>query len=124
MSPLREEFVGKPLSSASIPHPGQTLLITDSGYSLISWWHATNVPPVTLGNKIIEDAAYVPGLKINKERQLWPGQEGDAIYGRHPNKTANVGYADGHTDIIKADELFVEKTANSYRNKSPLWQPK
>jgi prepilin-type processing-associated H-X9-DG protein len=122
--PLREEFVGTPLSSSSIPNPSQTLLMVDSGYSLISWWHATNVPPVKLGNKIIEDAAYVPGLKINEERQLWPGQEGDAIYGRHPNKTVNIGYADGHIDRVKADELFVEKTANDYINKNPLWQPK
>lgn len=122
--PLRKEFVGKPLSSTSITNPGQTLLITDSGYSLISWWHVTNVPPVKLSNKIIEDAAYVPGLKINQERKLWPGQEQDAIYGRHPNKSVNVGFSDGHVDRVKADELFVEKTADGYINKSPLWQPK
>jgi prepilin-type processing-associated H-X9-DG protein len=123
--PLREEFVGTPLtlSSSSIPYPSQTLLIVDSGYSLISWWHATNAPPVELGNEIIEDAAYIPGLKINKERQLWPGQEQDAIYGRHPDKTVNVGFADGHIDRVGADELFVEKTANGYINKTPLWQP-
>jgi prepilin-type processing-associated H-X9-DG protein len=121
---IRAEFIGTPLSSSSIPHPRQTLLIVDSGYSLISWWHATNAPPVELGNKILEDTAYIPGLKINKERQLWPGQEQDAIYGRHPNKTVNAGFADGHIDRVKADELFVEKTADGYINKTPLWQPK
>jgi len=117
------EFSGTPLSSSDIPHPSQTLLIVDSGYSLISWWHVTDVPPVLLGSTI-EDAAYVPGLEINKDKNLWPGQEWDAINGRHPNKTVNVGFADGHVSRKKADDLFVEKIAEDYKNKSPLWQPK
>ncbi len=41
----------------------------------------------------IEDATYVPGLKINKEKQLWPGMEWDAITGRHPNIKVNMGFA-------------------------------
>jgi prepilin-type processing-associated H-X9-DG protein/prepilin-type N-terminal cleavage/methylation domain-containing protein len=120
----REEFVGTPLRSGVIQHSCQTLLIVDSGYSLISWWHAADKPPVALGNTIIEDTAYVPGLKINAERNLWPGQENDAIYGRHPNKTVNVGFADGHVSRVKADDLFVEKTGDDYKNRSPLWVPK
>ena len=120
----REEFVGTPLCSDDIPHPGQTLLIVDSGYSIISWWHATDAPPVALGNAVIEDTAYVPGLEINKKRDFWPGQEEDAINGRHPNKTVNVGFVDNHGDKVKAESLFVEKTADGYKNKSPLWLPK
>ncbi len=119
----REEFVGTPLCSEDISRPGETLLVVDSGYSLISWWHATDAPPVALGNTI-EDTAYIPGLDINKKRDLWPGQEEDAINGRHPNKTVNVGFVDNHVDKVKAESLFVEKTADGYRNKSPLWQPK
>jgi prepilin-type N-terminal cleavage/methylation domain-containing protein/prepilin-type processing-associated H-X9-DG protein len=118
----REEFVGTPLRSSDIRHPGRTLLVTDSGYSIISWWHASDVPPVSLG-ATIEDTAYVPGLEINKGKGLWPGQEWDAINGRHRNKTVNVGFADGHADRVKAEGLLVEKTADGYRNKSPLWQP-
>jgi prepilin-type processing-associated H-X9-DG protein len=121
---LREEFVGTPLCSSSIPHPGQTLLIVDSGYSIISWWHAADEPPVVLGKTIIEDTAYIPGLWINKKRDLWPGQKRDAIDGRHPNKTVNVGFADGHVNRTKADNLFVEKIGSDYKNKSPLWVPK
>jgi prepilin-type processing-associated H-X9-DG protein len=120
----REEFIGKPLRTTDIPKPGKTLLIVDSGYAIIGWWHAADEPPVILGNNIIEDAAYIPGLKINKNRNLWSGQEQDAIYGRHPNKTVNVGFADGHISRIKADDLFVEKTNDGYKNKSPLWVPK
>ena len=119
----REEFVGTPLSSSDIPRPGQTLLIVDSGYSLISWWHVTDIPPVLLGSTI-EDTAYVPGLEINKDKNLWPGQEWDAIYGRHPNRTVNIGFVDGHVSRKEAYGLFVEKIADDYKNKSPLWLPK
>ncbi len=120
----RAEFIGTPLSIADILHAGQTLLVVDSGYSMITWWHATDVPSITLGSTIIEDTAYIPGLKINAERDLWPGQEQDAINGRHPNKSVNVGYADGHINRIKADDLFVEENGGNYSNRSPLWLPK
>jgi prepilin-type N-terminal cleavage/methylation domain-containing protein/prepilin-type processing-associated H-X9-DG protein len=118
------QFIGKPLRSGDIPHPAQTLLIVDSGYSIITWWHAADTPPVALGNAIIEDTAYIPGLKINAERVLWPGQERDAINGRHPNKTVNVGFVDGHISRTKADDLLVEKTEDGYKNRAPLWLPK
>jgi len=118
------EFIGTPLRSSGISRPAGTLLIVDSGYSLISWWHATNSPPVVLGNAIIEDTAYIPVLWINKEKSLWPGQENDALNGRHPNKTVNVGFVDGHVNRTKADDLFVEKIGDGYKNKSPLWIPK
>ena len=122
--PIREEeFVGTPLCSEDISRPGETLLVIDSGYSLISWWHATDIPPVPPGRSR-EDTSYVPGLHINADRYVWPGQEEDAINGRHPNKTVNVGFVDGHVEKRKAESLFVEKTADGYKNKSPLWQPK
>jgi len=118
-----EEFIGTPLRGSDIPRPGRTLLIVDSGYSIVSWWHVTDVPPVPPGSSM-EDAAYVPGLEINKDRDLRPGFEADAIDGRHPNRTVNIGFADGHSERIKADDLFVEKSADAYTNRSPLWSPK
>ncbi|MHC4544544.1 MAG: prepilin-type N-terminal cleavage/methylation domain-containing protein [Planctomycetota bacterium] len=118
------EFIGMPLSTADILHASQTLLLADSGYSMITWWHVTDTPPVALGNTKIVDAAYIPGLKINAERDLWPGQEWDAIYGRHPNKSVNIGFADGHVSRTKADDLFVEEDGGNYKNRSPLWLPK
>ncbi len=118
------EFIGMPLRSSDISRPAETLLIVDSGYSMITWWHAADTPPVALGNTIIEDTAYIPGLKINTGRALWPGQERDAINGRHPNKSVNVGFADGHISRTKADDLLVEKTDDGYKNRSPLWLPK
>jgi prepilin-type processing-associated H-X9-DG protein len=120
----REEFVGTPLRSSNILRPSQTLLIVDSGYAIISWWHAADVPPVVLSKAVIEDTAYIPGLWINKDRDLWPDQKQDAINGRHPNKTVNVGFVDGHVSRTKADNLLVEKTGGDYKNKKPLWVPK
>jgi len=120
----RAEFIGTPLSTTDLPQPGRTLLIADSGYSMINWWHVTETPPVALGNAI-EDTAYIPGLSINEKRtNLLPGQRDDAIEGRHRNKTVNVGFADGHVNCIKADELLVEKNGDIYKNRSPLWRPK
>ncbi|MBN2181447.1 MAG: hypothetical protein JW715_06005 [Sedimentisphaerales bacterium] len=119
----RVEFIGKPLSAGGISNPGQTLLILDSGYSMINWWHATDKPPEPLGD-LIENNAYVPGLWVNKDRDLWPGFEDDAVYGRHPGRKVNIGYGDGHLARIKADDLYVEKTGDTYRFKQPLWLPK
>lgn len=119
-------FVGRSLRLANISKASETLLLCDSGYAIITWMHATDVPPVTLGGRV-EDMAYIPGLEINKQRvedgTIWPGMEDDAIYGRHPKKTINVGYVDGHVKRIKAEKVFVEYTDQGYRNKSPLWVP-
>jgi prepilin-type N-terminal cleavage/methylation domain-containing protein len=121
---LDDDFNGTPLRTSDVRQPSRALLIVDCGYGTISWWHATGSPPVALGNTLIEDTAYIPGLKINSNRQLWPGQQDDAINGRHPRKTVNVGFASGHVSRLDADDLLVEKSGNNYKNRSPLWAPK
>jgi prepilin-type N-terminal cleavage/methylation domain-containing protein/prepilin-type processing-associated H-X9-DG protein len=117
------EFTGSPLCSTDVPRPSETALLMDSGYSLICWWHATEDPPMTLGRSI-QDTAYVPGLDINKNRELWPGQKRDAISGRHPNKTVNIGLVDGHVARRKADDLLVEKAGEDDYDYRPRWGPK
>ncbi len=125
---IGSEFVGAPLGLQQIQRPAQTLLITDSGYSLISWRAATNASVQLFENIRREGAFYVPGMEINRERILnrtiSPNCERDAIKGRHPNRTVNVAFADGHTSRIKADDLFVQETDDNYSNRSPLWVPK
>ncbi len=118
------EFVGVPLALCQIRRPADTLLITDSGYSLISWKGATNAPVEPFENTAREGSFYVPGMTINQNRVIFPGQEADAIYGRHLNNSVNVGFADGHVSRPKADELLVEEIDGEYRNQSPLWLPK
>ncbi len=117
-----DEFTGMPLSSTDISSPGQTLLIVDSGYASINWYHVTDFPPVTLGNSM-EDCSYLPGLEMNEKRDLKDEQKDDAINGRHINKTVNIGFVDGHVSRKKAEDLFVEKAADGYKNRSPLWLP-
>jgi prepilin-type processing-associated H-X9-DG protein len=82
-----------------------------------------DVPPVSFDSNRGEDTSYVPGLKINIEKNLMLDQKQDAIDGRHPNRTVNVGFADGHISRKKADDLLVEKEGDAYTNRSPLWVP-
>ena len=121
--PLKREFTGTPLGPGSIPRPGQSLLVVDSGHSLVNWWYVTDTPPQLLGS-LPGDFGYVPGVEINAGRDLLPEQLWDAIKGRHPNKTVNVGFADGHVSRKRAQDLFVENTAEKYKNMTPLWVPK
>ena len=122
------EFVGTPLSLNQIRSPAKTLLITDSGYSLVSWRGASDASGPYFDNPRREGVFYVPGLRINNqrllERTISPGCERDAVDGRHPSKTVNVVFADSHLARLKADDLFVEDTGGSYSNRSPLWLPK
>lgn len=118
-----EAFGGPPLATTAIGHPASTFLLVDSGYALISWWQARD-DPLADESATIADTAYIPGLRINKERELWTEQLDDAKGGRHPTKKVNVGYVDGHAESKPADDLLVEKTAeNEYNNLSPLWEP-
>jgi prepilin-type processing-associated H-X9-DG protein/prepilin-type N-terminal cleavage/methylation domain-containing protein len=117
------EFVGRPLGLYQIRRPGETLLVTDSGYSLISWRAAADDNIQRFENAAREGAFYVPGLGINERGTLFPGHEDDAIYGRHPKRTVNVAFADGHANKVKADQLLVEKTGGVYTNTFPLWLP-
>ena len=124
MLKYKEAFGGPPLSSSVVRHPGATLLLVDSGYALISWWQARDDPLMEEGLRI-EDTAYIPGLEINKGRTFWTEQMDDATEGRHPNKTVNVGFLDGHVRNRDADDLLVEKIEeDKYRNLSPLWNPR
>jgi prepilin-type processing-associated H-X9-DG protein len=116
-----KDFVGAPLSIGDLEQAGSTLLIVDSGFSLICWWNATACPPVPLDTDDIEATSYVPGLEINKDKLLQPGQTWDAIGGRHPNKTVNVGFADGHADPMPAHDLLVEKTGDGQYTNTRLW---
>jgi prepilin-type N-terminal cleavage/methylation domain-containing protein/prepilin-type processing-associated H-X9-DG protein len=118
-----EEFFGRPLGLGNIPSPSRTLLLVDAGYALINWHHVTDVPPTELGSRI-EDASYLPGLEINKGRNIWKDHVRDAVLGRHPGRTVNAGFVDGSVDRVKAEALAVESSDDGYRNRRRLWTPK
>ena len=117
-SSLEDEFIGKPLGLTHVRNPSQTLLLTDSGYSLVSWKTATDISP-RFDNPNREEYFYIPGMSINTPSDGIP----ETVDGRHSNKTVNVTYMDGHLARIKADELTVENTSGQYKNISPLWKP-
>jgi prepilin-type processing-associated H-X9-DG protein len=126
LKPYKSGFRGLPLSVDRIRRPSETLLLVDSGYSLISWWHATEEPPVAIpsDSSMVQHTAYVPGMSMNRSRPLWAGQAEDAIGGRHPNKTVNVGFVDGSVGIkTVADDLLVTKTNDVQWKNDNLWQP-
>jgi prepilin-type processing-associated H-X9-DG protein/prepilin-type N-terminal cleavage/methylation domain-containing protein len=121
--PGRDDFSGRPLRIEDISRAGETLVVVDSGYSMIAWFHAADSSPIPLGNTA-EDTAYIPGLEVNGGRNLPADQERDAVQGRHPNKTVNVGFADGHVNRKEANDLLVGKSGDVYENRHPLWLPK
>jgi prepilin-type N-terminal cleavage/methylation domain-containing protein/prepilin-type processing-associated H-X9-DG protein len=119
----REAFSGPPLSIANVRKPGEALLLVDSGFAVTCWWQARDDPLMDFSGGTLEDTAYIPGMKTNKQRVLEQGQADDAIWGRHPSKTVNVGYVDGHAARSPADALLVEKTGeDQYHNRTPLWE--
>ncbi len=117
------EFVGTPLALYQIRRPSDTLLLADSGYPLISWKGVTNASVLRFENPARVCSFYVPGMKINEGRDISPNQWADAVDGRHPNRTVNVGFVDGHVSRPQADDLFVEEIDGEYSNRTPLWQP-
>ena len=119
----QDEFSGAPLCKDEIANPSRTLLILDCGYSVTSWWHATDIPPAPLDSRWGVNTAYIPGLAVNKDKPLMPGQDRDANDGRHPNKTVNVGFVGGNASRVHVEELFIEKRFDGYESKTLLWRP-
>lgn len=121
---IGDEFKGKPLSLNQVRSPSSTLLVMDSGYSLISWRGATSEAHPFFENPKREDTFYVPGLSLNKSRDISPGSIDDAIAGRHFGRTVNVGFSDAHVEKIKAKKMAVRGVEGVYENISSLWSPK
>jgi prepilin-type processing-associated H-X9-DG protein len=117
------EFSGVPLASSRVVRASETLLLTDSGYALISWYHVTARPPFSMGSRKGVDLSYVPGLSANAGRTLLPSQQEDAFGGRHRSKTVNVGFVDAHVEHRSAETLAVSPVEDGYANLSPLWKP-
>jgi len=120
------EFEGKPTKLTSLRKPGQTLLLADSGYAWISWFHTlpnTHPDAITTQHKTMNQV-YLPGASVNEHRDPWPVQEEDALNGRHPGKTVNCLFTDGHIENRRADDLVVRPLDHGqFENLTPLWKP-
>jgi len=118
------EFIGKPLSSTSIRNASQTLLIADSGYSLVSWKAADSTASPVFENPKRENFFYIPGISFNETRTLNINITPMAVSGRHPKKKVNLAYSDTHVSSVHADDLTVQNNAGNYVNRSSLWEGK
>lgn len=123
---LGNPFVGEPLGAKNIRFPARTLLIGDSGYSLLSWRQAAIPDEVELSSSSDHpyriNSFFIPGLEMNQDR---PGlaDNPDATDGRHSRRTINFGYADGHTEQRKAEALAIEPAVLESGAIPLLWMP-
>ncbi len=99
---MRLNYTGKqPVQKVTTAaNPSKLCSVMDSGQHHISW---------QMGNSgYIKDYLYIPGFYQNASvvnKIAAKGQE-EAVSGRHPNRTVNVGHLDGHVSSRKADELY------------------
>jgi prepilin-type N-terminal cleavage/methylation domain-containing protein/prepilin-type processing-associated H-X9-DG protein len=116
----------KPLRSSDIKHPSKNMIFCDSSYTYTAWPYAASPPLDRTFTNYIYTRIYVPGLSINSDpdRPIFSGQEYDAKYGRHPEKTINLGFIDGHTECVKAESLMIKQNSSGgYTDPRPLWVP-
>ena len=117
-------FSGEPLRAAQIRRPSATILIADSGYSLLSWMAAVDTGSAPFENPMRIASFYVPGLALNQTRAELVGNV-DAIKGRHPHGTINLGFVDGHIEHREAEFLAdgISYTAPDDVELPLLWKP-
>lgn len=119
------EFAGKPLTPTQIRSPSEVILVMDAGYSLINWKATLSDPSFGFENPQRNSWFYVPGLtSINQRKAIADQNRDDALLGRHPGKTVNIGFCDGHASALNAQSLAVEsppatQTQSTYRYWSP-----
>jgi prepilin-type N-terminal cleavage/methylation domain-containing protein/prepilin-type processing-associated H-X9-DG protein len=119
------EFYGKSLGLKDIPNPSRTLLLFDSGGPVLEWRHAS-INTITQAIKNSPTIYYLPGIWTEDMNPRWtrylgllnPAVQDDAVNGRHPKKTLNTGFTDGHVEKMTAEEMSVD-----YNPISPLWRP-
>jgi prepilin-type processing-associated H-X9-DG protein len=117
------DFSGSPAMARS----SKTLLLADSGYTLMAWVNTLPDSHARAPKSLFEafNMAYIPGASVNAQKELWPGQQEDARGGRHPEKKVNCLFTDGHVEATRADDLVVRPLNHGqFENLAPLWEPK
>lgn len=115
-------FSGDPLQSGQVRTPSSTFLISDSGYSLLSWLAAGQTTEPVFENPNRIDLFYIPGLTLNQDRSELEGNS-DAINGRHPNQMLNISFVDGHNQAYSAESLGIPETSLDEDQLPALWIP-
>lgn len=115
-------FSGDPLRSTQVRTPSATFLLSDSGYSLLSWLAAADTDEPVFENAKRVDSFYIPGLTLNQTRSELHDNP-DAIKGRHPHRTLNIGFVDGHNETRPAESLMIKQSAMDSSQLPSLWTP-
>jgi len=117
------EFFGDPLKAARLSRPGRTLLLVDSGYTLISW--KVTLPQSEVSFEIPErlSSFFLPGLAVNASRTIAPPQQTDAVKGRHWNCSVNAAFGDGHVQSLRASQLSAGDAADGAAGTFYRWRP-
>lgn len=105
----KEDYQGTPIQPSALNQPARSPLFFDSGYAWTTWHCASGGPITKFPNAQRLGSFYVPGLFVNAGRSLSPDQTEDALGGRHPQQSVNIGFADGHLERKPADLLFVQQ---------------
>jgi len=121
-------FIGVPCHPGQIISPGTKLLISDSGYTLISWKAlAPDTVVYPFENPDRQDAYFLPGAAVNKDRidegTINEFQAEDAVKGRHSGGRFNAVFADGHVDRIKPSSSEPDFDATGTVLNSSYWSP-
>ncbi len=92
---------------ARVKDPASRIMVVEGGYYYLIAAYVT--APQT-------NFYYVSGVSTNKA-VAWPGTfGGDAILGRHPNKTINILFVDGHVANTPAEQVLQSYNANTKNN--------
>ncbi len=94
-------------SLATIHDAAHVILYLEAGQYNTNWWY-------------IEHGAsnnYIPGSSYNDGKSWTAANAGDAVLGRHPHKTINIAFVDGHCATTPVSDL-----ENDYlNNKKSMW---
>jgi len=115
-------FYGIPLKSSQIRTPAATFLVGDSGYSLVSWKAAVQSAEPAFENNKRLNCFYIPGLSLNQTRSELQDNS-DAIRGRHPRWTVNMGFLDGHQEAREAESMKLEQGTAASLSLPLFWIP-
>lgn len=117
------EFFGDPPKSTRLSQSSHTLLLVDSGYTLISW--KVTLPQSKVSFEIPErlSSFFLPGLAVNAGRTIAPLQQTDAVKGRHWNRSVNAAFGDGHVQSLRASKLAADDTADGAAVPFYRWIP-
>jgi prepilin-type N-terminal cleavage/methylation domain-containing protein/prepilin-type processing-associated H-X9-DG protein len=116
-------FRGPALKAMRVKHPGRTLLLSDSGYTLISLKATLAATEVSFENAVRTPSFFLPGLSANGHRPIAASQQTDAVKGRHYGRTVNAAFADGGVRSLKASHLTVSDPNESGPGRTYIWLP-